>query len=65
MAFSKAFFSLVMSSSGGQGMVNREILPQNALQHDNSCVVNFGVKLKIAVTGVCSKARESLTKWFI
>ena len=46
-------------------MVNREILPQNALQHDNSCVVNFGVKLKIAVTGVCSKARESLTKWFI
>ena len=24
-------------------------IPENALQHDDSCVVNFGVKLKILV----------------
>ena len=31
-------------------------------QHDNSCVVNFGAKLKIALTGVRSRDRESLAK---
>ena len=61
----KIIFSLVMSSPGGPGMVNGYILPKNALQHDNSCVVNFGTKLKVALTGVCSKVRKSLTKWLI
>ena len=56
------FFSLVMSSPGGPGMVNGYILPENALQRDYSCVVNFGVKLKIALTGVRSRVRESLAK---
>ena len=41
-------------------MVNGKILPQNALQHDNSCVVNFGAILKLALTGVHSRVRESL-----
>ena len=36
--------------------------PQNALQHDNSCVVNIGTKLKIALSGVRSIVRESLAK---
>ena len=49
-----------MSSPGGLDMVNR--LPQNALQHGDSCVVNFGSKLKIALTGVRSRIRESLAK---
>ena len=34
-------FSVVMSSPGGPGMLNEEILCQNALQHDDSCAVNF------------------------
>ena len=54
-----------MSSPGGPGMVNGQILPENALQNDDSCVVNFGVKLKIALTGVRSRVRESLTKQII
>ena len=42
-------------------MVNGLVLPQYALQHDNSCVVNFGTKLKIALAGsVRSRVRESL-----
>ena len=32
------FFSLVMGSPGGPDMVK---LPKNALQHGDSCVVNF------------------------
>ena len=43
-------------------MVNGYILPKNALQHDDSCVVKFGTKLKIALTGVRSRVRESLAK---
>ena len=43
-------------------MGNVLILSQNAFQHDNSCVVNFGAKLKIALTGVRSRVRESLAK---
>ena len=46
-------------------MVNGYILPENTLQHDDSCVVNFGVKLKIALTGVRSRVRESLAKQLI
>ena len=46
-------------------MVNGLILPQNALQHDNSCVVNICVKLKIALSGVPSRVKESLAKWLI
>ena len=66
MSFSKPlFFSLFMSSPGGPGMVKGYILPQNALQHDDSCVVNFGAKLKIALTGVRSRVRESLAKLLI
>ena len=38
---------------------------QNALQHDDSFVVNFGVKLKLALTGVRSRVRESLAKRLI
>ena len=34
-------FSVVMRSPGGPGMVNGLTLPKNALQHDDSCVVNF------------------------
>ena len=43
-------------------MVHGYILPQHALQHDDSCVVNFGAILKIALTGVRSTVRESLAK---
>ena len=46
-------------------MVNGLILPQNALQHGDNCVVNFGAKLKIALTGVRSRVRESLAKRLI
>ena len=42
--------------------MNGYILPQNALQHDNSCVVDFGAILKIALTGVRSRFRESFAK---
>ena len=49
-----------MSSPGGPGMVNGQILSENALQHDDSCAVNFGVKLNIALTDVRSRVRESL-----
>ena len=34
----------------------------NALQNDGSCVVNFGMELKIALTGMRSRVRESLAK---
>ena len=51
-----------MSSPGGPGTVNGLILLENARQHDNICVVNFGVKLNIALTGVHSRVRESLEK---
>ena len=43
----------------------RHVLPENALQHDDSCVVNFGVKLKIALTSVRSRVREYLAKQLI
>ena len=43
-------------------MVNGYYLPQNALQHDDSCAVHFGAKLKIALTSVRSRVRESLAK---
>ena len=33
-------------------MVNVYILAQNALLHDDSCIVNFDAKLKIALTGL-------------
>ena len=33
-------------------MENGQILPQNALQHDISCIINFGAKLKIVLTSV-------------
>ena len=46
-------------------MVNGYILPENALQHDYSGVVNFGMKLKIALTCVRSRVRESLAKQLI
>ena len=46
-------------------MVNGQISPQNALQHDDSSVVNFGAKLKLALTGVRSRVRESLAKRLI
>ena len=36
-------------------MEKGQILPENALQHDDSCIVNFGVKLKIVLTGVRSR----------
>ena len=49
-----------MGFPGDSGIVNGLILPQNALQHDNSYVVNFGVKLKIALNGVRSRVREFL-----
>ena len=65
MSFSKYFFSLVTNSLGDSGMVNESILPKNALQRDNSCVVNFGAKLKIALIGVRSRVRKSLPKWLI
>ena len=39
--------------------------PQNVLQYDNSCVVKFGAKLKIGLTGVRSRVRESLAKRLI
>ena len=58
MSFSKIIFSLVMRSPGGSGMVNWQIIRQNALQHDKSCVVNFGAKLSIALTGVRTRVRE-------
>ena len=56
------FFSLVMSCHGSSGMVTDKILPQSGLQHNNSYIVNFGAKLKIALTGVRSRVRESLAK---
>ena len=62
---SKIIFSLVMSSPGRSGIVNGSILPQNALQHDNSCFVYIGTKLKIALSGVRSRVRESLAKRLI
>ena len=66
MSFSKKnIFSLAMTSPGGPGMVNGQISPQNALQHDDSSVVNFGAKLKLALTGVRSRVRESLAKRLI
>ena len=37
-------------------------ITQNALQHDDQCVVNFSAILKIALTGVRSRVRESLAK---
>ena len=58
-------FFLVIISPGGSGMVNGYILPQNALQHDNSFVTNFGTILRIAPTGVRNRVRESLAKRLI
>ena len=40
-------------------------ITRNALQHDDRCVVNFGVKIKIVLTGVRSRVRESLAKQLI
>ena len=42
-----------------------QTLPQNAMQYDDGCVVNFGAKTKIALAGVRSRVRESLAKWLI
>ena len=52
-----------MSSAGGPGMLNWSIIPQNALQHDESFESILGAKLKIEITGVRSRVRESLSKW--
>ena len=41
MSFSKKYFSPVMSSPGGPGMVKRVNITQKALQHGDNCVVNF------------------------
>ena len=41
MSLSKKCFSLVMSTSGGPGMVKRVNITQKALQHGHNCVVNF------------------------
>ena len=48
MSFSKIIFSLVMSSPGGLDMVYGFTLPKNALQHGDSCVVNFWCETKIS-----------------
>ena len=39
--------------------------PNIHCSHDNSCVVNLGVKLKIALTGVRNRIKESLAKRLI
>ena len=50
MSFSvKNKFFLVIGSPGGPDMVNGYILPQNAMQHDDNCVVNFGGENKNSV----------------
>ena len=40
------------------------ITPQNAVQHDDSCIVTF-LWEKIALSGVRIRVRESLTKQLI
>ena len=47
-------------------MVNGLTLPQNAMQHDDCCVVNFcGANIKMALTAVRSRVRESHAKRLI
>ena len=66
----KSNFSLEMRSPRGPGMVNGLELPQNAMKHGDSCVVNFwsvnkNKKKKKTLTGVRSRFRKSLAKRLI
>ena len=59
-------FSLVMSSPGGQGMVKRvNITPKRRCSMAITALSIFGAKLKIALTDVHIRVRESLAKHLI
>ena len=47
-----------MNSPGGPGMVNGQTLPQNAMQHDDSCVVNFWRVNKISANWCAQQSWE-------
>ena len=47
-----------MSSSGGPAMVNGYILPQNAMQHDDSCIVNFWREYEISANWCAQQSLE-------
>ena len=52
-------FSLVMSSSGGPGIVNGKYYPNMQCSMITAFLM-FGANTKIALTGVRSRVRESL-----
>ena len=65
MSFSKNYFFSCHELSWGSRHGDWVNITQNALQHEDSCIVYFGAKLKIALTGVRSRVRESLAKRLI
>ena len=46
-------------------MVNGYILPQNALQHDDNCIVNFWLGTKNSANWCVQQSWECLAKWLI
>ena len=60
MLFSRNYFSLVMSSPGSPDMVNGKYYPKMHCIMAIVALSIFGAKLKIGLTGVRSRVRESL-----
>ena len=61
----KITFSLVKGSPRGPDMVKGKYYPKMYYSMAIAVLSIFGVKLKIALTGVRSRVRESLAKWLI
>ena len=59
------FFPLVMSSPGGPDMEWLTITPKRHCSMAIAALLIFGAKLKIPLTGVRSRVRESLAKRLI
>ena len=54
-----------MSSPGGPGMLNGQILPQIHRSMTSVALSIFGAKPEIELTGVRGIVRESLASWLI
>ena len=66
MSFSKKyFFSLVLGSPGGPDMVKGKYYPKMYCSMAIAASSIFGAKLKIVLTGVHSRVRESLANRLI
>ena len=65
MSFSKIIFSLAMISLGDPDMVKGKYYPKRHCSMATATLSIFGAKLKIALTGVRSRVRESIAKRLI